>query len=159
MPKKVELFMDGLPVREAKRAIKLVPVQGDLKKAKQQDPTCCVAACAWKRQFDVDKVYIYRSRTYVLWRGDKFWTRYKTPVRLAANTVTFDKARIFDLEDYYFNRLQPTQRAAIRKKRLASGQEKRSEASRSKNPESRRPRRRISAMTNVRGTAHLSKAA
>lgn len=143
--------LEGLPVKEAKRAIKLLPTEIDIKRAKRKDPTCCVAATAFKRMAKVSDVRVYRSRTYVKFKGDKHWTRFKTPVRLAANTITYDKAGIFDLEDYTFPPMQPTQRSKIRNERLASGKTKRYENGKAGS----RPRRRISPMANVRGHAHL----
>lgn len=151
----VELMLEGLPIKDARRPIKLLPNERDIKKAKRKDPTCCVAATAFRRMDNVADVRVFRSRTYVRFSGDKAWTRYKTPVRLAANTVTYDKAGIFDLEDYVFPPLPPTQKAKARKERLSSGKEKRYEASRN----GKRPRRRISPMANVRGAAHLEAAA
>jgi hypothetical protein len=144
-------MLDGLPIKEARKPIKLLPTEQDIKKAKRKDPTCCVAATAFKRMKNVKRVHVYRSRTYVQFKGDPFWTRYKTPVRLAANTVTYDKAGIFDLEDYTFPPLQPTQRGQARVERIASGEEKRSNKVRN----GTRPRRRISPMANVRGAASL----
>lgn len=150
MAKKFEL--DGLPIKEARRPIKLLPTEADIKRAKRKDPTCCVAATAFKRMEKVKRVHVYRSRTYVQFKGDQFWTRYKTPVRLAANTVTYDKAGIFDLEDYTFSPLQPTQRNRAERKR--TGKEKTYAVKRN----GTRPRRRISPMANVRGHAHLAAA-
>lgn len=144
-------LLDGLPIKEARRAIKLLPTEMDIKKAKRKDPTCCVAATAFKRMEKVKRVHVYRSRTYVQFKGDQFWTRYKTPVRLAANTVTYDKAGIFDLEDYTFPPMQPTQQAKARRERKASGEEKITR----EHKKGTRPRRRISPMANVRGQAHL----
>lgn len=146
------LTLAGLPIREAKRPIRLLPNENDLKKAKRKDPTCCVAATAFKRMKNVIAVWVFRSRTYVRFKGNKFWTRYKTPVRLAANTVTYDKAGIFDLEDYTFSPLQPTQRDRAERKR--TGKEKTYAVKRN----GTRPRRRISPMANVRGHAHLAAA-
>lgn len=151
MAKKKQFKLDGLLVREARKPIRLLPTEQDIKKAKRKDPTCCVAATAFKRMKNVKRVHVYRSRTYVEFKGDGFWTRFKTPVRLAANTVTYDKAGIFDLEDYEFPPLQPTQRAKVRVKRIASGEEKRTKGHKT----GTRPRRRISPMANVRGSAHL----
>lgn len=143
--------LDGLPIREARKPIKLLPTEVDVKKARRKDPTCCVAATAFKRMKNVKRVHVYRSRTYVQFKGDPFWTRYKTPVRLAANTVTYDKAGIFDLEDYVFPPLQPTQRGDTRALRKQKGLEK----TYNSKGGSKRPRRRISPMANVRGAAHL----
>lgn len=153
MPVK-KFILEGMGIREARRAIKLLPTESDIKRAKRKDPTCCVAATAIKRMKGVKQVRVYRSRTYVQYAGDAHWTRYKTPVRLAANTVTYDKAGIFDLEDYTFSPLQPTQRAAARKARVQSGEEGRSNGIKN----GKRPRHRISPMANVRGHASLAAA-
>lgn len=146
----ISLMLEGLKVKDAKRSIKISPCELDLKTAKRGNPKCCVAAQALKRDNRIEKVHVYRSRTFIKFKKDNFYTRFSTPSRLAANTVTFDKARVFDItEDYTFGPICPSH-----KKEYYQAHPRKKAAKR----DGSKPRRRLTAMANVRGVAHLQRA-
>lgn len=60
------------------------------------DPTCCVYAKGIRRENrDIVDVRVHDSKTYVLRKGQKKFTRYNTPRRATENIRIFDEYKDF----------------------------------------------------------------
>jgi hypothetical protein len=89
--------IDGLPVVDAKRSLKIRVTKADIAKAADstKEPKRCAVARACYRELHCKEVRVHLSRTYVR-TNDSNWVRYFTPVGMRAEIVAFDRGGQFE---------------------------------------------------------------
>lgn len=108
--------LDGKKVADAKKAIRITITKSDVAKGKGKDPDHCAAALACIREGHASEARVHVSRVY-LKRGSK-WTRYKTPLAIRSEIISFDRGGGFAPGEYTLRPIQPSERyGAPRKKR------------------------------------------
>lgn len=153
MPMKTLMF-EGLPVKEPKRAITIVPTTADKKAAKRGDPACCVAAQCLKRTHMLEDVRVYRSRVMTRPKGKNFWNRYLAPPSLSEEIRIFDASGEFSGKSYKCHPLNPAQTSAA----SARKNEHRPDRA-AKGGKKAKKRRHVSVMAKLRGSPHFQHAA
>jgi hypothetical protein len=109
--------IDGLPVVDAKAAIKLIITAGDIRRGKGGNPDTCAAAIACMRQLDCRAAKVHMGRIYVLSR--KKWYRYDTPQSIRSEIIAFDRRHSFKPGIYKLRPPRPSD-VAVRGKQKGS---------------------------------------
>lgn len=86
--------IEGLPVVNAKKPIKLHVIPKDIAQARKQSPGNCAVAKACLREWKVKEVRVHLSRIYVR-HNEKNWTRYFTPMPMRSEIISFDRGGEF----------------------------------------------------------------
>ena len=88
--------IDGLPVLDAKRPLKLSITKGDIARAATsiKEPKGCAVARACMRELHVKEARVHLSRIY-LRTNDSNWVRYLTPKELRSEIIAFDRGGSF----------------------------------------------------------------
>lgn len=88
--------IDGIPVKDALRAITLEIDRKDISSADRKKPETCVAAAACHAHLGkVKDVRVHLSRIFILREKAEFWERYETPKALRAEIIAFDRGGRF----------------------------------------------------------------
>jgi hypothetical protein len=104
MPHAPTMRINGLPVRDATKRVRLVIAPQDCKFGTSKAPDMCAAARAAVRQVPhCSEARVHIARTY-LKIGDH-WVRYQTAEALRDQIITFDKGGKFDAGEYYLKPL------------------------------------------------------
>jgi len=143
MSKKI-IEMDGLPVLDAKKSLRLEVLREDIRVATKKAPNSCAVAKACARAMGVKAVKVHVSRLY-LNMDDKSWTRYVVSGAMRSEIIAYDRGGKFMPGMY--NLMAPP-----KCKRLGVKQKKRD---RSIVPEVKNPAKKLRAyshVTNVRAT-------
>lgn len=85
-------LIEGLPVVDAKKDLKIQITLLDVKNSKKSDPANCAAAVACKRQTHKE-VRVYLTKTYI--KIGNHWTRFHTPERISREIIAFDRGSNF----------------------------------------------------------------
>lgn len=85
--------IDGLPVLDAKRAIKLTVSSADIRKGDLKRPDDCAFARACRRELHVKEARVHLGRIY-LRTNDTNWLRYQTPRALRSEIIAFDRGGV-----------------------------------------------------------------
>jgi len=101
--------IDGLPVFDAKRPIKLVITKHDCERGDPKHPESCAAARALRRSGAKD-VRVHLGRVYAR-QNDGNWLRYLTPRALRSEIIAFDRGGSFAPGEYHLLAPQPSHRA------------------------------------------------
>ena len=104
--------IDGLPVIDAKKPLKLEVTRADCQLATRKNPGCCAVAKACGRELKIRGVRVHLSRLYLL--AGKTWTRYLVHSSLRSEIIAFDRGGKFQPGTYTFQAPNPN-------KRLGSG--------------------------------------
>lgn len=89
--------IDGIPVKDALRAITLEIDRKDISGADRKKPETCVAAAACHAHLGkVKDVRVHLSRIFILREKAAFWERYETPKALRAEIIAFDRGGRFE---------------------------------------------------------------
>lgn len=91
MPKTI----DGLPVIDATKPLKVTVTTPDITKADVKEPGNCAFARACKRDLHIQEARVHLGRVYIKPFGAKSWTRYLTPKNLRSEIVAFDRGGRF----------------------------------------------------------------
>jgi hypothetical protein len=86
--------INGLPVLDAKRPLKLSITIADITGANPKIPNNCAVARACYRQLHVKEARVHLSRIY-LRTNDKNWVRYMTPPAVRDEIIAFDRGAAF----------------------------------------------------------------
>ncbi len=89
--------IDGKPVFDAKRPIKLNINKNDVDKADPKEPADCAVARACRRELRAKEVRVHLARVYVR-TNDGNWTRYLTPKPMRTEIIAFDRGGHFHPE-------------------------------------------------------------
>lgn len=95
--------IDGLPVKDARRNVRITITPDDVKKARRKKPNTCAIAQTCLRQPDVKEVRIHLSRAYMRKNG-KEWERFLVPRTLRSEIIAFDRGGRFAPGEYVLYR-------------------------------------------------------
>ena len=98
--------INGLPIVDAKKRIKIAITKRDCKLGKTKDPGACAAARAILRQTHCKQARVHLSRTYV--QMGKKWVRYHTPHSIRSEVISFDRGAKFSPGVYTLSPMSPT---------------------------------------------------
>lgn len=99
--------INGLPVVDATKAIKLTINDADCKLGQTKDSGACAAARALLRQVpNCTQARVYRAVTYIL--IGKKWLRCMTPRSLRTEIVAFDRGGKFEPGEFELNAVPPS---------------------------------------------------
>src|SRR5512143_685130 len=138
--------INGLPVVDATKPVRLHITKADVVKGRTKDPGGCAAAVACCRQLKATEARIHLSRAYVRFNGK--WLRYETKGPLRSEIVTFDRGGKVDPGEYM---LKTVDTAEIVRRGKAHSQRPPRHLRSSKSSKSKRLRH---VLTNVR---HIAK--
>ena len=99
--------IDGLPVFNAKKPVKITITANDCKNGNPKHPDTCAAARCMMREFHASEVRVHLSRVYVKTSPDK-WIRYITTRPLRTEIVAFDRGGKFEPGTYHLMGVQPS---------------------------------------------------
>lgn len=102
------LFPGVTEATDARGPIKVTVRPRDCSKGKRMKAKECALAVATKRQYNVDGVIIGLTYSYVV--RDKKAIRYRTPVSVAREIVSFDRHNDFAPGNYHLATVAPSQR-------------------------------------------------
>lgn len=104
---KIVKDIDGLPVFDAKRPIKLIVNKNDIDRADIKEPKDCVVARAVRRELHAKEVRVHLSRVYVK-TNEGSWTRYFTPRSMRSEIIAFDRGGSFAAGEYHLTTPSPS---------------------------------------------------
>lgn len=99
--------IDGLPVIDAKRPLKITVNKKDIEKADVKKPDTCAFAQACKRELKVKEVRVHLGRVY-LRQNESNWVRYFTPSNLRSEIIAFDRGGKFIAGEFVLPNPTPT---------------------------------------------------
>ena len=88
------LEIDGLPVKDAKKSIRLEIMREDIANARKKDSNCCAVAKACTRGLNVKAVKVHLTRLYLNTDG-KCFTRYIVSGAMRSEIIAFDRGGRF----------------------------------------------------------------
>lgn len=95
------MTLEDMEIKDAKTDWPFSINSADIKAAIAQDNACCAGANGAMRDTTVDKVRIGLSISYLKFKKNNFWYRYKTPLSLYIEIIALDKGGKFQAGDYY----------------------------------------------------------
>lgn len=132
--------IDGLPIMDAKKPVKLIINDNDINKADPKEPKDCAVARACRRGLHVKEVRVHLGRVY-LRQNEGNWVRYMTPRYLRSEIIAFDRGGKFVPGEYTLQAPGPSRRT-----KKAQGSKK----SKSRPVKSKTKRRAPHVVTDVR---------
>ena len=102
------LVIDGLPVRNLKKAIRLTITAEDCRHGNTRAPSGCAAALAAQRLPHVSEARVHIGRIF-LKIGKRYWLRGKTPGALRTEIISFDRGGKFEPGVYTIRPLSPSE--------------------------------------------------
>lgn len=99
--------IEGLPVFDAKRAVKLHITKGDITKADVKEPAGCAVARACRRELSAFEARVHLSRVYIR-TNEGNWLRYITPKNLRQEIIAFDRGGSFLPGEFILSAPQPS---------------------------------------------------
>lgn len=88
------LEIDGLPVKDAKKSIRLEIMRDDILNARKKNSNCCAVAKACTRGLNVKAVKVHLTRVYLNTDG-KCFTRYIVSGAMRSEIIAFDRGGRF----------------------------------------------------------------
>lgn len=110
-------LIDGLPIVDAKRPMRLEVTKRIVDKADPKKPASCALAQACKAKEGVAEVRIHLTRAYVRLDGSRQWTKYLVTQRLRQEIVVFDRGGKFAPGEYHLLAVQPSKRIGADKRK------------------------------------------
>jgi len=101
--------IDGLPVRDLKKPLKLVISDEDCRRGNAKTPSSCAAALAACKLPKITEARVHIGRIF-LNVSNKYWLRGKTPGALRTEIVSFDRGGKFEPGEYTIRPLSPSER-------------------------------------------------
>ena len=103
--------INGLPVVDGKRKIKIKVSEADVKRGNVKDPATCAAAKALLRRVrGCSQVRVHIARTYL--KVGNTWLRFHTPQSLRSEIVAFDRGAPFQPGEYVLTPMRPSHRSS-----------------------------------------------
>ena len=93
------LEIDGLPVKDAKKSIRLEIMREDIVNARKKNSNCCAVAKACTRGLNVKAVKVHLTRLYLNTDG-KCFTRYIVSGAMRSEIIAFDRGGRFQPGSY-----------------------------------------------------------
>lgn len=106
--------IDGKPVIDAKRPIKLHITPKDISGGDPKHPESCAAARALLREQHCKEVRIHLGRVYVR-SNESNWQRYITPKNLRSEIIAFDRGGAFEPGEFVLAAPQPAKKLGKRR--------------------------------------------
>ena len=103
--------INGLDVKNSRRAAVLHITATDIKRGRVKDPTGCAAAVCARRQLGATEARVHVGRTYLRFNGH--WKRYMTSPALRSEIVAFDRGGKFEPGDYTLGKMQPSRASDV----------------------------------------------
>lgn len=128
--------INGLPIVDAKKAVKLHVTKHDIDHANRKKPETCAFAQSCLRLKGVKEVRIHLSRAY-LRSNDSNWQRFLVSDRLRSEIVAFDRGGRFAPGEYVLQRIPPS--ARLTGKRKGSDKNQTASAAERKKRKKKRP--------------------
>lgn len=100
--------IDGLPVKDAKKSIRILVTKKDIKKGKRKTVAGCPVANACCDNAKVLEARVHISRVY-LRIDDKCWLRYIVPKNLRDNIAKFDNGSQFTSGTFTLTKAWPSE--------------------------------------------------
>lgn len=138
--------IDGLPVRDLTKPLKLIISQEDCRKGNTKAPSSCAAALAAMRLPKVSEARVHIGRVF-LKIDNKYWLRGKTPNALRTEIISFDRGGKFVPGEYSIRPLSPSDKP--------SGKRQGTEDTTSRNKRrGKKPKRKLHILHSIRSNAH-----
>ncbi len=103
--------IDGKPIINAKKPIKLTINNNDINKADVKKPDDCAVARACRRELHVKEVRVHLGCVYLRYNeGNWVRLRYMTPRSLRAEIIAFDRGGKFEPGEYQLNAIPPSRK-------------------------------------------------
>lgn len=99
--------IDGLPIINAKRPIKLTITSNDVKGGDAKEPQDCVVERACRRELRAKEVRVHLARIYMR-TSEGSWTRYFTPQQMRSEIIAFDRGGNFAAGEYHLGAISPS---------------------------------------------------
>ena len=99
--------IDGRPVIDARRPVKLIVTRSDVKGADTKEPANCAVARACRRDLYAAEVRVHLGRVYIR-SNENNWVRYITPGGMRDEIIAFDRGGKFEPGEF---RLMAPQRS------------------------------------------------
>ncbi len=103
--------IEGLPIFDAKKAIKLTVTKGDIRNADPKRPNSCAVAVACQRSTHAKEVRVHLGRIYVR-TNDTNWQRFMTPKPMRDEIIAFDRGGKFEPGEFTLAPPQPSKKAS-----------------------------------------------
>jgi hypothetical protein len=97
--------IDGFPVIDAKRPVKITVTKTDVAKADTKHPESCAAARACLRDLHALEARVHLGRVYVRTNTSN-WQRYQTPATLRSEIIAFDRGGTFEPQEFVLEPLK-----------------------------------------------------
>lgn len=108
--------IEGLPVRNASKSVKIIISKGDAKFGLSKTPGSCAAARAALRQVPkCTEALIHISRSFLKVGGH--WLRFATPKSLRSEIIAFDRGGKFEVGEFMLHPLSLSTRKTYGKRR------------------------------------------
>jgi len=108
--------INGKPVINSKRRIRIEISPSDIKKGMARDPGSCAAAqCLLRSVAGIKGARVHVKMTYIEFADH--WERLRTPVSLSREIIAFDRGAEFYPGQYNIGPLSPGERARYDKRR------------------------------------------
>jgi hypothetical protein len=134
------LQIDDLPVLDAKKSVKLIVTEEDVKGGNPKKPNTCAVAKACMRQMHVKEVRVHLGRVYV--RSNNLnWQRFITSRAMRTEVIAFDRGGRFAPGEYILKKITPA---------AATGKQQGSDKKTKKRSKSKGIRRAYHVVTDVR---------
>lgn len=104
----------GLKVVDATKPLTITVTAQDVKKGDTKDPASCAAARSLVRSGACTEARVHLGRTYLKTKtpaGVARWVRYRTPMAIRTEVVSFDRGAQFTPGEYTLKPLGPFDRA------------------------------------------------
>ncbi len=101
--------IDGLPVIDARKAVKITITADDVKRASRKKPNTCAIARTCLREPGVKEVRIHLTRAYMR-TNTKNWVKFLVPRVLRSEIIAFDRGGRFAPGEYKLYKVNPAQR-------------------------------------------------
>ncbi len=110
--------IDGKPIFDAKKSIRIEVNNNDISRADRKEPADCAMARACRRSLHAKEVRVHLGRVYVR-QNEGNWQRYLTSPALRTEIISFDRGGGFQSGEYVLRAPQATKRlGADSRKRL-----------------------------------------
>lgn len=120
--------IDGLPIIDSKKSIKITITKNDIDKADKKEPNDCAVARACRRELKIKEARIHLGRVY-LRANEGNWVRYMTLPPLRAEIIAFDRGGTFAAGEYTLKSIPPShklgKKTGKKSKRSTTGAKKR----------------------------------
>lgn len=109
----------GLPVVDANKPLRVKITPRDIARGDNKNPSGCAAARAIMRQTHCTQARVHIGRVYVKDDQKKRWVRYRTPMAMRSEIISFDRGSEFAPGEYIIPPIQPSHRGDGKRRRIA----------------------------------------